>query len=86
MSQINSTPTICILGCGTMGQAILSGVLKSLSNDTTIVAASSSSTITTTFNPNKFIACVSNEESAKKLSKSLNNENVSVLSDKNVKG
>nr|CAG8501005.1 8216_t:CDS:2 [Entrophospora candida]CAG8506587.1 14994_t:CDS:2 [Entrophospora candida] len=86
MSQINSTPTICILGCGTMGQAILSGVLKSLSNDTTIIAASSSSTITTTFNPNKFIACVSNEESAKKLSKSLNNENVSVLSDKNVKG
>ncbi|KAJ7489838.1 pyrroline-5-carboxylate reductase [Mycena galericulata] len=69
--------TLCVLGCGTMGIAILSGVLESLdiSRPTPSLAkweAHTPGTLTPTGPPDasipsNFIACVSREESATKL-------------------
>ncbi|OBZ75041.1 Pyrroline-5-carboxylate reductase [Grifola frondosa] len=71
--------TLCILGCGTMGVAILSGVLASLDGKAAFAAPQakweSHTPGTTTPHtledeslPSRFIACVSREESSKKLS------------------
>lgn len=60
-----SGPILCVLGCGTMGRSILSGVLDAIEE--------SGSTMTTTENgnsllpPNRFIACVRREDAAAKL-------------------
>ncbi|KIO26257.1 hypothetical protein M407DRAFT_243809 [Tulasnella calospora MUT 4182] len=74
--------TLCILGCGTMGIAITSGVLASLDAKATTrsegsperQSASASGTSTPTLLssseaavPSRFIACVSRQESARKL-------------------
>ncbi|KAJ8078682.1 delta 1-pyrroline-5-carboxylate reductase [Marasmius tenuissimus] len=68
--------TLCVLGCGTMGVAVLSGVIESLSQQSrllqrekweshtpgTLTPEDTESSI-----PNRFIACVKREDSAKKL-------------------
>ncbi|KAL2164661.1 hypothetical protein VTH06DRAFT_3878 [Thermothelomyces fergusii] len=67
--------TMAVLGCGTMGIAILSGILSSLDEiqDANSKPASSGTstplyeTSTTTRLPSRFIACVRRPESAKKL-------------------
>ncbi|KAH9856948.1 pyrroline-5-carboxylate reductase [Lenzites betulinus] len=69
--------TLCVLGCGTMGVAVLSGVLASLdarssSADHPKWESHTSGTVTPQSIedeslPSRFIACVSREESAKKL-------------------
>ncbi|KAJ7905359.1 pyrroline-5-carboxylate reductase [Mycena olivaceomarginata] len=67
--------TLCVLGCGTMGIAVLSGVIESL-EPTTIHGAKWEShtpgTLTPTGPPDasvptRFVACVSREESAARL-------------------
>ncbi|KAL1944499.1 hypothetical protein VTO73DRAFT_2929 [Trametes versicolor] len=70
--------TLCVLGCGTMGIAVLSGVLASLDSKPTSAhhpkwESHTSGTVTPQVLedeslPSRFIACVSREESAKKLS------------------
>ncbi|KAI9804112.1 MAG: Pyrroline-5-carboxylate reductase [Sarcosagium campestre] len=62
--------TLTILGCGTLGTAILSGILDSLQK------ASSSSTSSDTPDtparlPTRFVACVKRPESAKRITDSL---------------
>ncbi|KAI1795811.1 pyrroline-5-carboxylate reductase [Ganoderma leucocontextum] len=69
--------TLCVLGCGTMGVAILSGVLASLAAKTSSPPqpkweSHTSGTVTPqTLEdeslPSRFIACVSREETANKL-------------------
>ncbi|RIA89011.1 pyrroline-5-carboxylate reductase dimerization-domain-containing protein [Glomus cerebriforme] len=72
-----TNPTICVLGCGTMGRAILSGILDSLN----VMTASE----TPTFIPKKYIACVSGEESAQRITKEFNDK-ITVLIGQNVEG
>src|SRR6266542_2612806 len=72
-----TNPTLCILGCGTMGRAILSGILDS-SNVTT-------ANETPTFIPKKFIACVSGEESAQRIIEAFNDK-ITILVKNNVEG
>ncbi|KAF8212372.1 pyrroline-5-carboxylate reductase [Mycena galopus ATCC 62051] len=68
--------TLCVLGCGTMGIAVLSGVIESLEPTQTIHAPKWEShtpgTLTPTGPPDasvptRFIACVSREDSAARL-------------------
>ncbi|KAG0369046.1 delta 1-pyrroline-5-carboxylate reductase [Gamsiella multidivaricata] len=101
-----NNPTICILGCGTMGIAIIRGTLDSIAGAESVQSSpkiSSSTTATGAANdlsstslpeeedsllrPAGFIACVSHEESAAKLSKVLGSQ-VKVLygADGNVQG
>ncbi|KAI0636902.1 pyrroline-5-carboxylate reductase [Trametes polyzona] len=70
--------TLCVLGCGTMGVAVLSGVLASLdaksSNahhpkwESHTPGTVTPQTLEDESLPSRYIACVSREESAKKLS------------------
>ncbi|KAI0780862.1 pyrroline-5-carboxylate reductase [Trametes elegans] len=70
--------TLCVLGCGTMGVAILSGVLASLDAKFSSAThpkweAHTSGTVTPQTVeddslPSRYIACVSREETAKRLS------------------
>ncbi|THU86439.1 pyrroline-5-carboxylate reductase [Dendrothele bispora CBS 962.96] len=71
--------TLCVLGCGTMGIAVLSGVIDSLDVGSRITSngrekweSHTPGTVTPTDSsdaslPNRFLACVSREESARKL-------------------
>ncbi|EJF65920.1 pyrroline-5-carboxylate reductase [Dichomitus squalens] len=70
--------TLCVLGCGTMGVAILSGVLASLDARHSFVpqpkkweshtpGTVTPQTLEDESLPSRFIACVSREETAKKL-------------------
>src|ERR1043165_8302682 len=79
MKEVNlpTNPTICILGCGTMGRAILSGIL----DGSTKTSVSS----TKTFTPKKFIACVSGEESAQIIKREVK-DNITLLIGRNVEG
>ncbi|KAK0669674.1 putative pyrroline-5-carboxylate reductase [Cercophora samala] len=66
----SSELTMAVIGCGTMGIAILSGILASLDEKPPSPTPSGTSTPlheTTTRLPSKFIACVKRPESAKKL-------------------
>ncbi|KAF9118833.1 delta 1-pyrroline-5-carboxylate reductase [Mortierella sp. 14UC] len=80
-------PTICVLGCGTMGIAIIRGTLDSIAGSTSNSIQSSPkiahATATTTtveseeedlLRPAGFIACVSHQESAAKLKKTLGDQ------------
>ncbi|KAG0083171.1 delta 1-pyrroline-5-carboxylate reductase [Podila epicladia] len=62
-------PTICVLGCGTMGIAIIRGTLDS--NTTT---ATDNISTEDHLRPAGFIACVSHKESATKLAKTLGDQ------------
>ncbi|KAG9072265.1 delta 1-pyrroline-5-carboxylate reductase [Linnemannia hyalina] len=78
-------PTICVLGCGTMGIAIIRGTLDSMTASTSVQSSpkiSHATTATSTtavesekeddlLRPAGFIACVSQQESAAKLKKTL---------------
>lgn len=57
-------PTICVLGCGTMGIAIIRGTLDSNTTATDISTEDH-------LRPAGFIACVSHKESATKLANTL---------------
>ena len=81
-------PTICVLGCGTMGIAIIRGTLDSIAGSTPSASVQSSPKIShadlsvssTTeeeedlLRPAGFIACVSHQESAAKLKKTLGDQ------------
>ncbi|CAG8792363.1 71_t:CDS:2, partial [Racocetra persica] len=79
--MVITTPTICILGCGTMGKAILTGIL----NDMNGVIKNNYSVSGASFKPRKFIACVSGDESAQKVI-NLFGELVTVVAGQNAKG
>lgn len=70
--------TVAVLGCGTMGMAIVSGVLSSSAEPEANSADTPSSSLQldpasrVTFS--RFIACVSREESARRLRKHWANE------------
>ncbi|CAG8810824.1 25954_t:CDS:2, partial [Gigaspora margarita] len=80
--MITTTPTICILGCGTMGKAILTGILNDVNE---AIKNNCSIPNTASFKPRKFIACVSGDESAQKVI-NLFGELVTVVAGQNVKG
>ncbi|CAI2169612.1 3437_t:CDS:2 [Funneliformis geosporum] len=82
--SLSTNPTICVLGCGTMGRAILSGILDGLKVTKTTSHEETASSATT-YSPKKFFACVSGEESAQKITKTFNDK-VTVLIGKNVEG
>ncbi|KAF8925361.1 pyrroline-5-carboxylate reductase [Dissophora ornata] len=77
-------PTICVLGCGTMGIAIIRGTLDSIAGSDSVqsspkissatVAGSSVSEQDDLLRPAGFIACVSHEDSASKLRKVLGSQ------------
>ncbi|KKY20102.1 putative pyrroline-5-carboxylate reductase [Phaeomoniella chlamydospora] len=60
---------MCFLGCGTLGTAILSGILDSLSNNDT--SASSDSPLPPSNHPKNFIACVRSPSSASRIKSAL---------------
>ncbi|CAG8675059.1 560_t:CDS:2 [Acaulospora morrowiae] len=76
----NTSPKLCILGCGTMGRAILSGILSSLSS-----GVQSSSGNESAFTPEKFIACVAGEESGHRVKRDFG-DRVTLLIGENIKG
>ncbi|GJJ68525.1 pyrroline-5-carboxylate reductase [Entomortierella parvispora] len=82
-------PTICVLGCGTMGIAIIRGTLDSIAGQDSAQASPSLAPVTPAsegavvdqssseddlLRPAGFIACVSHEDSAVKLRKTLGNQ------------
>lgn len=71
-------PTICVLGCGTMGVAIIRGTLDSIAGSDSKSSSSSDSADSESqdslLRPAGFIACVNQEESAGKLSKVLGDQ------------
>ncbi|EXJ72533.1 pyrroline-5-carboxylate reductase [Cladophialophora psammophila CBS 110553] len=94
----SSGMTLTILGCGTLGIAILSGILSSLSESSASHAPSpaypDSGTATPTTEsppqrtPSNFIACVRRPESAKRIKVAVQSyrPNVTILQNENVKG
>ncbi|KIX92597.1 uncharacterized protein Z520_11626 [Fonsecaea multimorphosa CBS 102226] len=96
----NNGMTLTILGCGTLGIAILSGILSSLSESSASHAPSpaypDSGTATPTTEspphpqrtPTNFIACVRRPESAKRIRVAVQpyRPNVTILQNENVKG
>ena len=90
--------TLTILGCGTLGIAILSGILSSLHDASSSIpspAYPDSGTVTPTTEgppprtPSRFIACVRRPESAKRINNSVAefpSAPVTVLQNENVKG
>ncbi|KAG0006437.1 delta 1-pyrroline-5-carboxylate reductase, partial [Modicella reniformis] len=90
-------PTICILGCGTMGVAIIRGTLDSISGAGALISSTATIIHTTglitpndqddLLRPAGFIACVGHENSVEKLRTKLGNQ-VKVLhgADGNVQG
>ncbi|KAH8929221.1 pyrroline-5-carboxylate reductase [Atractiella rhizophila] len=83
--------TICVLGCGTMGISILSGVLDSLSSPSSgRLPPSSSGTSTPAVEiepsalPSRFIACVSRPESVRNLKKVFRDERVEIRRGENL--
>ncbi|KAF8590593.1 pyrroline-5-carboxylate reductase [Ramaria rubella] len=86
--------TICMLGCGTMGVAILSGMLASLESNTSRHQWQNHPTGTTAPEqksdsslPSRFLACVNGQDSVKRLQKhfqSLGGEAVEVSAKNNV--
>ncbi|KAG8531458.1 Pyrroline-5-carboxylate reductase [Bacidia gigantensis] len=82
--------TLTILGCGTLGIAILSGILSSLAEQR---SPSSSGTATPSEDlpsqiPNKFIGCVTRPASAKRIEKELSHltDSLTVLQNGNIRG
>jgi pyrroline-5-carboxylate reductase len=81
-------PTICVLGCGTMGIAIIRGTLDSITGSASVQsspkiahATAVNSTVENEgeedddlLRPAGFIACVSHQESAAKLKKTLGDQ------------
>ncbi|KAK4193555.1 putative pyrroline-5-carboxylate reductase [Podospora australis] len=94
MSAQNETSsselTMAVVGCGTMGIAILSGILTSLSSPSPSPLPSGTSTplygsAPTTRLPSKFIACVRRPETAKKLKSTFSaHPSVSVVNNANL--
>ncbi|EXJ95469.1 pyrroline-5-carboxylate reductase [Capronia coronata CBS 617.96] len=85
--------TLTMLGCGTLGTAILSGVLASLTEASTNPSPDSATATPTTEGPpartpNKFIACVRRPQSAKRIKLAVQDyrPDVTVLQNENVKG
>lgn len=86
----SSELTMAVVGCGTMGIAILSGILASLDEKAASPVPSGTSTPlyeeATARLPSKFIACVRRPESAKKLKATFasHSSSVTVAQDANV--
>ncbi|OAV97602.1 pyrroline-5-carboxylate reductase, variant [Puccinia triticina 1-1 BBBD Race 1] len=93
--------SLCVLGCGTMGVAILSGVIESLKKPQDVQPSSSGPQTPSAEPdadvdvppedsiPNRFITCVSRPESARKLKKrwlELGREDIEVRVSENVRG
>lgn len=97
-SHLQSQLTLTVLGCGTLGIAILSGILASLSvsqhpsHPSPAYPDSGAATPTTEVapvpTPSKFIACVRRPESAKrvKLAVAEYDHSVQILQNENVRG
>ncbi|KAI9649507.1 delta 1-pyrroline-5-carboxylate reductase [Ciborinia camelliae] len=77
IEDAESEMTLTVLGCGTMGIAILSGILSSLNTPSTTTSSPFTTSGTSTPAPtpsrlpSKFIACVRRPESAKKVKQAL---------------
>ncbi|KAG5302509.1 pyrroline-5-carboxylate reductase [Histoplasma capsulatum G186AR] len=94
MAQKKPDVTLAVLGCGTLGIAILSGIFASLSETKSHSAYPSESGTTTPSEfvsqqkiPNKFIACVRRPESVRRVHKALDGFAVplTVLQNENIK-
>lgn len=84
--------TLCVLGCGTMGIAILRGILRSLRNTSASNSSSTSGSTTPGMTapqrlPTKFIACVRSAAGAKKVGRALEEHqaSISIFQRENVK-
>ncbi|KAL3419296.1 pyrroline-5-carboxylate reductase [Phlyctema vagabunda] len=67
--------TLTVVGCGTMGIAILSGILNSLKESSSAKGSTASTEEETPSRlPTKFIACVRRAESAAKIKRALNSD------------
>ncbi|KAL8847759.1 MAG: hypothetical protein Q9221_007207 [Calogaya cf. arnoldii] len=96
--QSEGDMTLTVLGCGTLGIAILSGILASLSSGSSSGPSSSPSGTTTPAAqqeddlpsrvPSRFIACVTRDASAKRVKAALSDHlsSVTVLQNENLKG
>lgn len=93
--------TLTILGCGTLGIAILSGILSSISHhpstapspaypDSGTATPTTESSPTPPRTPSRFIGCVRRPESAKRIRNAVSafsaSEHVTILQNDNVKG
>ncbi|KAI9762208.1 MAG: Pyrroline-5-carboxylate reductase [Chaenotheca gracillima] len=85
--------TLTVLGCGTMGIAILSGILSSLNALDTPAPSSSGTSTPSTEDlparlPRRFIACVRRPESAKRIKSSLSeySSSLEILQNENLRG
>lgn len=82
----NTGLTLTVLGCGTMGTAILGGILESLQGDEQDKAAIEEDQPERL--PTKFIACVRTQGSARRVRKALDkyNARLTVLENDNLRG
>ncbi|MCJ1234580.1 delta 1-pyrroline-5-carboxylate reductase [Varicellaria rhodocarpa] len=88
--------TLTILGCGTLGTAILSGILSSLSDLQNTSSTSSDDKIPSHDQasledvppriPTRFIACVTSESSASRIRKALPDQDITILQNENLRG
>ncbi|KAL9104320.1 MAG: hypothetical protein Q9163_000711 [Psora crenata] len=82
--------TLTVLGCGTLGIAILFGILSSISEQksASVSAAAAPSEDLPPRTPTKFIACVTREESANRIKNELSHLtcSLSILQKENVRG
>ncbi|BFZ60384.1 delta 1-pyrroline-5-carboxylate reductase [Saitoella coloradoensis] len=80
--MVAEAPTLCALGCGTMGIAILSGILDSL-KDTTSADGASTPDGHKVNKPSRFLACIRSDKSLQKLEDLFKGE-VTCMKNKNV--
>ncbi|KAL8871778.1 MAG: hypothetical protein Q9174_002465 [Haloplaca sp. 1 TL-2023] len=88
--------TLTVLGCGTLGIAILSGILNSLSSIDSSPSSSGTSTPGVSNDcddlppkvPSRFIACVTRDASAKRVKSALSSHvsSITILQNQNLKG
>lgn len=84
LTMSSESLTLSVIGCGTLGRAILGGVISAL--DALDSGASAASTSAPKRLPSKFVCCVKREVSATACAKDLNSSRVSVLANSNVEG
>ncbi|KAK2734585.1 delta 1-pyrroline-5-carboxylate reductase [Myotisia sp. PD_48] len=81
--------TLTFLGCGTLGTAILSGILASIDEPTsTSTDTAASEELSPAQTPSRFIACVRRPESAKRIQQAVQKYKtpVTVLQNENIEG
>ncbi|MCJ1246013.1 delta 1-pyrroline-5-carboxylate reductase [Trapelia coarctata] len=80
--------TLTVVGCGTLGTSILTGILSTISQSPSASGTSTPADDRPTHIPSRFIACVTSTSSAKRIQGALSplTDNLTVLTNENLHG